>query len=63
MKRNEILESLCYYDKRNPNCIMDDDIYEIPNPCYCDHCFHGNADLAEELLKLFDENELLKSTK
>jgi len=25
MELNKILENLCYYDKRNPNCTMDDE--------------------------------------
>jgi hypothetical protein len=64
MEYSEILESLCYYDKRNPDCTLDDD--EIidrkkrkPN-CSCDNCFYGRTKLAEELLKLSDELKKLK---
>jgi len=60
MKRNEILQSLCYHDKRHPDYDEYDDDRIVPSQCYCDHCFHGNSELAEELLRMFDENELLK---
>lgn len=60
MTKDEILSCLCYYDKRNPNC-EDDENIEMHNKdlkksnraswCGCDNCFHGKAELANELLK------------
>jgi hypothetical protein len=59
MLTKEILQSLCYYDKRNPDCSLDDeDIEEYKlsikknNSCSCDNCFYGRTKLAEELLKV-----------
>ncbi len=59
MTKEEVLESLCYYDKRNPDCTADDDEIEIHQKelskkgknCSCDNCFYGRTKLAEELLK------------
>lgn len=53
MTTEQIKEQLCIYDKRNPN-------YEEynkpikPNECYCDNCFTGRNDLADELLRVKD---------
>jgi len=49
----EILENLCYYDKRNPDCIYtDEEIKEYKKEkCFCDNCFYGRNKLAIELLK------------
>lgn len=60
MTRNEILQNLCYHDLRNPENIYDEDRI-IPKSCHCDHCFYGVSELAEESLRLFDENEELKN--
>ncbi len=59
MTKEEILSNLCYYDKRNPECIFDDN--EIKDHtdrnskrgklCACDSCFYGKTKLANELLK------------
>ncbi len=57
MKQEEILKSLCYYDKRNPDCTADDEEMEAhialmkKKTCTCDNCFYGRTKLAEELLK------------
>lgn len=57
MTTEEILKSLCYYDKRNPDCMADDDRIESKRnsrggrSCYCDNCFSGRTELATELLK------------
>lgn len=67
MTKKEILEYLCYYDLRNPNGIIEDmseeelKEYDYGNHaqknCFCDDCFYGRAELAEELLKYVkDEN-------
>ena len=60
MEMQKILESLCYYDKRNPDCTADDDYIESKKEslkkknksCSCDNCFYGRTELAEEILKL-----------
>ena len=66
MTTEEILESLCYYDKRNPDCTADEeDIADhkaqllrlskklgYNKTCNCDNCFYGRTKLAEELLKV-----------
>ena len=66
MTTDEILKSLCYYDKRNPNGTEDDEEIEYRKAqllkaskklgynktCSCDNCFYGRTKLAEELLKL-----------
>lgn len=56
MELNKILENLCYYDKRNPDCTMDEeDIAERKQrkpKCSCDNCYYGRTELAEEILKL-----------
>jgi hypothetical protein len=66
MTTEEILQSLCYYDKRNPDCTADDEDIECHKAellriskklgynktCSCDNCFHGRTRLAEELLKV-----------
>lgn len=58
MENNEILENLCYYDKRNPNNIAYDVLNN--NHCYCDNCFKGKTQLAEKILKLTEEFEQYK---
>ena len=45
MKLSEIKEMLCSYDKRNPNFI------EGEKTGFCDNCFSGRDQLANELLK------------
>ena len=59
MEQEQILSSLCAYDKRNPDCIFDDEEIEDHNrkvskacPCYCDNCFYGRAQLAEHILSI-----------
>lgn len=53
MTRQEVLESLCYYDIRNPYNVLDKEEIKDHNKkdCYCDNCFKGKTKLAEELLK------------
>lgn len=46
----EIYSNLCYYDKRNPYYVEDSETYSTK--CYCDNCFYGRRELAEEILKL-----------
>jgi hypothetical protein len=66
MTTEEILQSLCYYDKRNPDCTTDDEDIEdheaqllrvskklgYNKTCSCDNCFYGRTRLAGELLKV-----------
>jgi hypothetical protein len=66
MTTEEILQSLCCYDKRNPDCTADDEDIEdhkarllrvskklgYNKTCSCDNCFYGRTKLAEELLKV-----------
>ena len=55
MSKEDILENLCGYDKRNPNFNKH---YEweqgererIMKDCSCDNCFYGRNKLALELL-------------
>ena len=53
-----ILESLCYYDSRNPNNNLEnDDVTEeeyknAPGDCICDNCFYGRTKLAQNYLEL-----------
>lgn len=66
MKRNsdpftkqELLESLCLHDSRNPDCVYSEeenkeyheDLEKKDTMCYCDNCFGGRAALAEEVLR------------
>jgi len=59
MNQQEILEGLCYYDKRNPMC-TDDEAIEIHNKsllrsgatCSCDNCFYGRTKMAEHILAI-----------
>lgn len=54
MELQQILEKLCYYDKRNPNNYLEYiDEEDIPKDiCYCDNCFYSRTELANEILKL-----------
>ena len=74
MEREEILQSLCYYDKRNPDCTADDEEIEdhkaqllrvskklgYNKPCSCDNCFYGRTKLAEYILTLYTEEDIMK---
>jgi hypothetical protein len=58
MELIEVYKRLCYYDKRNPNNIIDTDEPQEPRDnCYCDNCFYGRDRLALEIIEL---RELLK---
>lgn len=56
MTRGEINSNLCYFDERNEyNSIeVDDDKRDEHERCYCDNCFYGRTELAEELIKLIN---------
>jgi len=52
------LTNLCYYDKRNPDCSVDDEDIESykksllkkNKTCSCDNCFYGKTELTEQLI-------------
>jgi hypothetical protein len=49
-------ESLCSYDKRNPDHECDADEDRKPrDDCYCDSCFYGRDELALEIIRLTEE--------
>ena len=56
-----VLENLCYYDIRNPDCQADDDEIEYQRyyvgkkgVCICDNCYYGRTKLAEEIIILYE---------
>lgn len=53
MELEDVLENLCVYDNRNPLKFSDE---ERKEDCYCDNCFYGRTELAEEILKLLNKN-------
>ena len=61
----QVYESLCLYDQRNPFCFDAYDAFDerirprLPS-CYCNNCFHGKDALALEILRL---RALLESTR
>lgn len=48
MDLEQIKEKLCYNDERNPYYLNG----EPSNNCFCDNCFYGRTQLAEEILRL-----------
>jgi len=50
----KVLENLCYYDKRNPDgdFVNTGENNKKLDPCYCDNCFYGRTELAEEIIRL-----------
>ena len=52
------LTNLCYYDKRNPDCSVDDEdiedhkksLLKKNKTCSCDNCFYGRSKLTEQLI-------------
>jgi hypothetical protein len=52
------LTNLCYYDKRNPDCTVDDEdiegykksLLKKNKTCSCDNCFYGRTELTEQLI-------------
>ena len=56
--KEEVLTSLCAYDERNPDNVLDGlEEYEMkelyPNKnCMCDNCFYGRTKLAEFILEV-----------
>lgn len=65
MTREEVCESLCSYDPRNPiykvmllglGCTPEKSPPPRRSDCYCDSCFHGTDKLAVELLKYMEQS-------
>lgn len=53
MDYNKIVEQLCYHDPRNPDGVgASGEVEGKPKNCYCDNCFYGKTELAEEILRL-----------
>jgi hypothetical protein len=52
------LTNLCYHDKRNPDCSVDDEdiedhkksLLKKNTKCSCDNCFYGRTELTEQLI-------------
>jgi hypothetical protein len=65
MTEREVLQNLCNYDLRNPDCVNFNDWIEKEMEvktviktedgtirCFCDNCFYGRAELANHILEL-----------
>jgi hypothetical protein len=64
------LTNLCYYDKRNPDCSVDDEdiedhkksLLKKNKTCSCDNCFYGRSDLTKQLIRqaerMYSEEDL-----
>lgn len=64
------LTNLCYYDKRNPDCSVDDEdiqdhkkcLLKKSKTCSCDNCFYGRTKLTEQLIwqaeRMYSEEEV-----
>jgi hypothetical protein len=51
-KTEQLKTNLCVYDLRNPDNLLEDSDATRPygTPCYCDNCFYGRTELADELI-------------
>ena len=66
------LTNLCYYDKRNPDCSVDDEdiedhkksLLKKNKTCACDNCFYGRSKLTEQLIwqqeRMYSEEEVIE---
>jgi len=64
------LTNLCYYDKRNPDCSLDDEdiedhkksLLKKDKTCSCDNCFYGRTELTEQLIwqeeRMYSEEDM-----
>lgn len=52
MKDCDVLNYLCWYDKRHPQFLDFDRDGRKQAECSCDNCFYGRHDLALEIIKL-----------
>ena len=61
LTKAEILAELCYYDRRNPQGVVqyhpDADDPPPRNGCACDACFYGRDRLAVYCLELIENQE------
>lgn len=71
MKKEDILNNFCHYDKRNPDCPDDEIIAKHAEElkrkakryrvtvidCPCDNCYYRRHELAAELLEAQDKEE------
>ena len=52
----DLLRALCTYDSRHPDyesLYWDEDPKPTPQPnCFCDNCFYGRTELANEIIRL-----------
>jgi len=65
------LTNLCYYDKRNPDCSVDDEdieghkksLLKKNKTCSCDNCFYGRSKLTEQLIwqaeRMYSEEDMI----
>ncbi len=61
MKLDLIESNLCSSDPRNP--LYDEGDGRSPKSCFCDNCFYGRSEMAEEILRLMKKNGPLKEFK
>jgi hypothetical protein len=54
MTIEEIKNCLCIYDERSPDYERATEYGKKQIPCYCDNCFYGKHELANELLKYIE---------
>ena len=45
-------DKLCYYDPRQPD--YDPENGEPTDPCFCDNCFYGRHEMAEQIINLIN---------
>ena len=63
-----ILESLCYYDSRNPDNILQysdhtEEYYTVfKNNCTCDNCFYGRTKLANYIVDNCNNSKYYEKT-
>ena len=69
MTIEEISKNLCEYDERNLNKVQDKECRQRGwqlkkvGKCFCDNCFYGRTELAEELYEYYyDYKQLEKIT-
>lgn len=67
------LTNLCHYNKRNPDCSVDDEdiedhknnLFKKNKTCSCDNCFYGRTKLTEQLIwqqaRSYSEEEMLQA--
>ncbi len=62
MEKEYLLTKLCYYDPRYQmydGSTIDNHSETRKENCSCDNCFYGRDELANEILKLQEENNEL----